>query len=396
MTAQTRAVAIRRRRFPWLRLCIGASCIGALIALFLIPGITPWVLQFEQWTGDWRTAYFSDRLSGQHPLVAIVTINDDTLKDYASSPIDRGLLARIVRAVDAAGARAIGLDVFFLKKTEPEKDQALLTALHDARAEVVLGAIDERGDLQPFQRDFQQAFLAQAGRHVGYLQLRHERDDVVRKMARPAEDSAFSDSFARQLAKAGGSEEADDGRPISWLLPPKDGGDTFLTIPAQDLFEDFSNQTSDALSSAAAQLKDRIVLIGGDFPFRDRHRTPLSARTHKTMAGTTIQAQMVAALLDPGRRVSELKSESARILLVSLAVTGFALGWTLWASRIVDFFASSFATGALMAVDAVTFIEWRLILPFTLAFVTWVLAVTAGRSIRSVADWIVGKKEAVA
>ncbi len=388
MGSEARTRRIRGRRFPWIRVLIAAGCVLALMALFLVPAFAPWFLRFEHWTADWRTAFFSERLSTAHPKIAVVTINDATLRDLPSSPIDRGLLARIVKAIDAAGARAIGLDIYFLKKTDPDKDQALVDALRGARAQIVLGAIDERGELEDFQREFQTAFLARVGRPAGYLNLRHERDDVVRYAAAPMPGSAYPESFARLLAKTMAPADDEPARAISWLLPPKNGEETFRTIPAQDLFDP-------SKPDAGAALKDRIVLIGGDFPFRDRHRTPLSVLTGEGVPGVMIHAQIIAGLLDPGRKISELHAKAATLLLATLAVTGFALGWGLWQSTFIGFLAWSFATGILLAVDAVVFMELHLLLPFTLAFFAWFMAVTAGREAHFVRNWVAQGRERI-
>jgi len=370
----------------WFSAAVGLGSLVALIALLIAPAFAPWVLRFEHWTADWRTAYLSDQPTTQHPKVSLVIINDDTLKDYPSSPVDRGLLARIINAIDSGGARAIGLDILFLKRTEDAKDQELLDALRNAKAEIVLGAVDERGDLQPFQREFQSAFLARIGRSVGYLNLRHERDSVVRYAAQPRSEGAYPKSFARLLAAAGGSDLTDEGQTIPWQLPPTDGTANFLTIPAQDLLA--------GGEAVAKQLKDRIVIIGGDFPLRDRHRTPLSLLSGENMIGVAIHAQMVVAKLDPKRTIVELSPTAVRVLLVVLGVTGFALGWLMWESRIVHLIGWSFATAALVAIDALLFVEGRLLLPFTLALLAWFLGVTAGRSLRTSGEGLFRRRKA--
>jgi adenylate cyclase len=347
---------------------------AALVALLFVPAFAPWVLRFEHWTADWRTAYLSERPATQHPRVALVVINDETLREYPSSPVDRGLLSRIVSAIDTAGARAIGLDILFLKKTEDAKDQALAETLRTAKAQVVLGAVDESWTLEPFQRQFQTSFLDAAGRSVGYLNLKHERDDVVRYAAPPYPGSTYAKSFARLLAAADGPDQPDDGRAIPWLLPPADGSTNFLTIPAQDLLA--------AGPQVRSQLKDRIVIIGGYFPLRDQTRTPLSLATKTTMPGVAVHAQIVAGLLEPRRAISELGPMATNALMMVLGIAGFLLGWMLWQSAIVDLIGWSFATAVLVAIDALLFMQARILLPFTLALLAWFLGVTAGRSLR--------------
>lgn len=371
---------------PLIRALTGLASLAALVALLFVPAFAPWVVRFDHSTADWRTAYLSDRLPTQHPRIALVVINDATLREYPSSPVDRGLLARIVNAIDAAGARAIGIDILFFKATEEAKDQALVDALKAAKAEVVMGAVDERGEQEAFQREFQKAFLKRVGRSVGYLNLRHERDDVVRYAAYPQRASDYPKSFARLLAAAGGSDMIDDGRAVPWLLPPKDGSPTFLTIPAQDLLA--------GGPAVAAKMKDRIVLVGGDFPLRDRHRTPLSLLSGDGTTGLAIHAHIVAGMLEPKRAISELSVETRSVLLVIVGALGFLLGWKLWQTNIVQFLGWTAATGALLAIDAAVFVQGKVLLPFTLTLLAWFLGVTAGRSLKASGRLLLRKREA--
>ncbi len=374
----TPAAAPPRRSPPmaWVWLAVGIGALAAIAGLLAVPGYGRGeYLRHGHWTTDWRTALLSPRLAAPHDTVALVTINDATLKDYASSPIDRGLLARIVRAVDATGPRAIGVDVLFLKRTDTEKDEALAAALREAKAPLVLGAEDERGPLQPFQREFQAEYLARTGRPAGYLNLRRQSDDVVRYTAVPAEGGAFPKSFARLLAEAAGAPGLSDvSRPISWMLGRDDDMKPFLMLPAQDLLAD---------ADLGTQLKGRVVIIGGDFPFRDRHRVPLSVRTGEQMPGAAIHAQVAAMMLEPGRAVSEVGPLKARVLVLLAAALGLWLGWRLGLSRLVTYLGWGTASVLLVAVDAFAYRGLQVLMPFTLVALAWVAGLTAGRSLRT-------------
>lgn len=384
MASEVQQAAAKPRHVPWVRLGVAFTCLAVIAALLFVPSFAPWVLQFEHWTADWRTAYLSDSAPTSNPSIAVVLINDDTLKDLPSSPIDRGLLASLVTLITEAGARAIGLDVLFLKKTDDAKDKALIDVLK--AGPVVLGAIDERGkpDLKPFQWDFQTRFLQEVGRPAGYLNLRHEQDGVVRYAAGPAPGSRYPKSFARSLAEADGKEAVDAGEPIPWLLDPSDGTTTFITIPAQDILA-----KSD---SAIAALRDRIVIVGGDFQNRDRHRVPLSVRDGGDMTGVMIHAHLLAGMLDKGTAISELGPQAARWLLIGVASVGFCLGWLLWQSNVVSFVRWTLATLLLLAIDALCFRSFHLLMPFTLALTTWFASVTAGRAFHVIASSAVWSK----
>ena len=113
---------------------------------------------------DVRTALLSDQLPSQHPHVAIVGITDQTLSDYKMRlPIDRTLLSRLVDAIDAAGAKVIGIDLLFYRTTPADNDEMLIDAVKRARAKVVLAVADERLGLSQPQIDKQRELLTQTG-----------------------------------------------------------------------------------------------------------------------------------------------------------------------------------------------------------------------------------------
>ena len=78
--------------------------------------------------------------------------------------------------------------------------------------------------------------MPEAGRPAGYVNLATERDWVVRFKAQPAPAArAYPKSFAELLVEAAGHAPGEGRRRIAWLREPRDGSDTFLTIPAETL-----------------------------------------------------------------------------------------------------------------------------------------------------------------
>ena len=326
MTSEMQSAPMERRRIPWIRLAVALASLAVIAGLLFAPAFAPWVLRYEHWTADWRTAYLSDRAAASNSQIAVVTIDDITLKNLSSSPIDRGLLADLVTAIKEAGARAIGLDILFYKPTDEKKDDRLVEVLK--ASPVILGANDERGKIEPFQREFQTTFLQKIGKPTGYLNLRYENDGVVRYAAKPLAGSIYPKSFARLLAEADGKDASDAGDPIPWTLNSSDGTNAFLIIPAQDVLA--------KSASAIASLHDRIVLVGGDFQNRDVHRVPLSVRSGEDMTGLMIHAHILGGMLDRRAAISELTPEAARLLLIAVGGMGFCLGWLLWQSNVVS------------------------------------------------------------
>jgi adenylate cyclase len=331
----------------------------------------------DHWTADWRTALFSDRPDKQHSKIAAILIGDETLANYPyQTPIDRSLIAQIVRSADAAGARVIGLDFVFIRKTVPEQDEALLQAIRDAHAQVVLGTAEAEG-LNARQRAFRDDFLKKAGRPVGHVLFANQpenlsfADHVVRFLP-----DDLKESFAWTIAKAYGEVREPVSRHIAWLLPPRDGASTFPVIPAEALIG----------RPPLRVLRDRIVLIGADFADRDQHLTPLSVGSGKRFLGVLIQAQIITQLVD-GRALFTLGSVGEFGLLLALTAIGF------WLGRTSEFFDSDFVvgligTGVLVTVGFVAFWKYRLVLPFSSALLAWGIGIAVGHYSDVLFKWL--------
>ena len=345
------------------------AVLAALLLADLMPRYAPGLLRFEHALGDVRTSFLSDQLPSQHPHVAIVGITDQTLSDYKTRlPIDRALLARLIDAIDAAGARAIGIDVLFYRTAPADNEDLFIAAIRRAKAKVVLAAADERLGLSQPQIDRQLAFFAQAGRPAGFVNLATERDWVVRFKAQPAPGTAYPKSFAQLLAEAAGFPAGGGLRRIAWLREPRDGSDTFLTIPAETLL----GAAGDPLVQAArGGLRDKIVILGGLFPDMDQHLTPMTSRTHDRMPGAVVHSHIVAEMIDR-RGIGQVEVDSLvlRLGLAVLAGFGFLIGWRYRLKR-QGILLGSLATIVILVIDTIVFWQFRIILPIVLALLAW-------------------------
>jgi CHASE2 domain-containing sensor protein len=373
--------------FPRPVLLAGVVAIlTTLLLADLMPRYTPGLLRFEHALADVRTAALSDQLPSQHPHLAIVGITDQTLSEYKTRlPIDRALLARLIDAIDAAGAKVIGIDMLFFRTAPADNEDMLIAAIKRAKAKVVLAAADERLGLSQPQIDRQLGFFAQTGRPAGYVNLAVERDWVVRFKAQPAPATAYPKSFAELLVEAAGYPAGAGLRRIAWLREPGDGSDTFLTIPAEALL----GATDDPLTKAAHNgLKGKIVILGGLFPDMDQHLTPMTSRTHERMPGPVVHSHIVAEAID-GRGIRQLEVDSLvlRVGLAALAGFGFLIGWRYRLKR-QGILLGSLATIVILAIDTIVFWQFRIILPIVLALLAWSLASSsastrAGGSVRA-------------
>jgi len=340
-------------------------------------------------TYDWRTALFCKQAEVQRDDIAIVLVTEDSVLRYWSrSPVDRALLAELVRAIDLAGPRAIGLDFIFDRPADPKKTEALIRAIREARAPVVLGAIDRRERRVSSEAlKLQETFLTEAGRPAGHLFYGSNRrrfaldEDVVRLMASPLTEPPQRESFARALAEqaVGRTVQEPRARHIAWLCPPdKSGMGLFavLRVPEHDPVDGNGEGLTLLPESWRAVLKDKIVLVGGDFIDRDQHQTPMSILDRKRVPGVAIHGQIVAQLLD-GRVIRPLSPLIEMVCVFVIAALGFYLGHRFRLKN-YDLIVSSIGIMVLIGVGMAAFARWQLIVPSTTFFFAWVGGITLG------------------
>ncbi len=369
------------------RFLLGSACVIVIaLAILLLSHFEVLPEEPEHWSADQRTARLSARKAAQDPRIALVLVTDRTLSQFPySAPVDRGLLADVIRHVSRAGPTAIGVDFIFDRPTEPAKDERLIAVLKDAAAPVIVGEIDEAGRLTAEQLAYQRNFLARTGRPRGHLFFEINRprlvisDQVIRfTLERPGQKS-----LPELLAEAGGHVERHQARlwgaifPVSdriaWLRPPSNGSQTFLTLDAQSVIDLGARNEPDMLKD---MLGGRIVLVGVDVSDRDQHLTPLSVLTDTRFPGVFIQAQIVGQLLD-GRAIHALSWGTELIALLVVAGVGFYLGsrYRLWRE---EFIVEIIGAAVLVALGFLTFAAASLIIPYTSLLLAWLAGTIAG------------------
>lgn len=370
----------------------GLSLLIFIGLLFYPQGLQKW-FALEHSKADWRTIWLSDQAPTAHPALAIVTIDPETRSLFkADSPTNRHLLAELVKKIDAAGARAIGIDIKFWKETN--EDEELLAAIAGTRnAEVILGA--GLVDALEHQKAFQSAFIAKTGRKAGHLSFDFDIvDDVARHKWIAPNDAPYPVSFSTLLARTVMPNACSCSKRIAWLQTPRDGGDTFLRLSARTIYLAGSPAEVLPFAAIAEQLKSRIVLIGLHVPVEDQHRTPLYFASEKTVPGVEIHAQLIAELLDE-RSVVELSRPAERFVLCLFAFAGFYLMWRLRSSRRMLFgwslSSAPISWGALtiifIVVDALVFAQLHIILPFVLCVAALFVGMTGGYHARELMLW---------
>jgi CHASE2 domain-containing sensor protein len=371
-----------RWRQLWVPLAVGL----VLAVVLTFASARGWLPEApDRFTYDWRTALLAERASEARDDIAIVLIDEDSLTGYASlSPIDRGLTAELIRAIDSANPKAIGLDYIIDRPTEPAKDAAFLAAVRDAKAPVILGYLDERGGPRPKEAEYQARFLEQSKRQGGHIFFATEKnrltlgDQAVRSMVAPSPNPPHRPAFARLLAEVDGPKPEPASDLIHWQLPPGRGGqDLFLTFSVPAHRDDSGKPTGPVFpDSWRAALTGKIVLIGGGFSDRDRHLTPLAVANPERIHGVKIHAQILAQLRD-GRSLHRMPVWLEFALVTLVGAFGFyaARRWTIkgdnWRTSMV-------ALAVTVAVGMFLFWAFGVILPSSTLFLGWALGLLAG------------------
>lgn len=346
-----------------LLVAIGALLLGTLLHVPHGP---------DHWSGDWRTVWFSTPSRGQHERIAIVYITDRTLSGQPyTSPINRGVLARLVSTIDDARPKAIAIDFVFDRATEPSNDADLADALRNARTKaVVVGTLalhKAEGapvGTTPFERDFHE----RTGRSTGHLFFGNHHspfvisDSVVRTRFHAKRHMSMP-SFAEAIAETAEVGTAPKSDYISWLKPPADGVETFLTLPAEGVLS----------GGLGGLLEGKLVLIGGNFLDRDQHLTPFSVKTGERYPGVTIHAQVLAQIMS-GRELVEPSWPWKLVIAIGAAAVGF---WAGARSGGRHMLVEIGAVIALVAIGMAAFSAFDFIFPYTGTLFAW-LAGSAG------------------
>ena len=392
------------RRTQRLALVAMFSIVVAITGLLLKEHGLLWIKDLDDNFGDLRTALLSERAEKQRQDIVILLVTEDTLFGYpARSPVDRGLLADLVTAIDSADPAAIGLDFIFDRRTAQDGD--LLNALRKAHSPVVLGAIDRRlaPQFQPallttFNEglDVQEAFLKAAGKPVGQIFFEQDTgrltlsDQAVRRIGRAFEGSAPR-SFGELLAAAAKpSATAPPNPTIAWMLPPASPNSRlFLTLALKRPDGAQARPAARDLLPAGWQnsIRNKIVLIGAEMFDADLHVTPLTIRDGLRTPGVMIHAQIVAQILD-GRSVWEPIWWKKLFIVAIVCAICFTIGRRLRAERWLEILYQGAGLGLVWIATLLAFAQLGALLPSGPMLFAWAAGALGGNRSAIVFRWL--------
>ncbi len=384
-----------RSAFPRRALIIALVSLACTFAVVLSGHSTGFLQRVEQGFTDIRTALFSDRITGDHPDVVIVSVGANVSAtratfDQAAIDVDRGLLARLIDAIDDSAPRAIGFDVPLLGAGDATKDQSLQRALREAKARVVIASRTNSAQANPERRAWLDRFISGTGRRAGHITTLYD-EGMGRAVAVDSGVQAIGrvpDSFALLMARALRPEVQRDFSEIAWLQKVDDSSwlARFFNVGGQQPFrllfaEDLIDSTKQMPRRAFA---GRLVLVTTGIAEIERHRTPLTLWSGESLAPIQIQAQAIAQMLDR-RAISGIDSRTTRLALFALACAAGLVGWLRGPG--LHIVGTLIAIVALIAIDATAYAIRDLALPLVPGLIVWLLGEAAGRSLRGILNW---------
>lgn len=286
----------------------------AILSVVIVDAF-PMLRIVENLTYDLRIKYFS-KFREQSPDIVIVGITEETLSLLPyRSPIDRHFLSELMLEIEKKGARTIGLDILLDQATEPEKDAELKKTMASMKIPLVVATADTRDGLLQSQVEYQGSFLE--GLEQGSAAVIQDSvDGVVRAVPMGGFAGESTRSFVAQLAITTGINiSKEDGLLVGFQHGPDRNTPLFPVYPAH------------TVSLLPGEwIAGKIVLVGFELEFEDRHLTPLTRGQPAATAlpGVQIHAQALAQLLE-GREILKTETISNLVISVLFASLGLSL-----------------------------------------------------------------------
>jgi CHASE2 domain-containing sensor protein len=247
---------------------------------------------------------------GPEPVQGLLVVGIDA-KSFddlqARWPFKRSLHGRVVRRLQAAGARTIVYDVQFTEKTKLREDLALYNAIGDAGGAILATSESYHGRTNVLGGDDN---LRAIDSRAAASDLRNDTSGAIASFP---DQVAGLDSIAVATAKRITGEPPDpagfrDGKAwIDFRGPPG-------TIPTVSFSDVLHHRVPDS------KIRGRIVVVGGTAPtLRDVHSTPVGGE--ELMPGAEVQANAIWTALDglPLRSGAPALNLAILVLLAMLA-----------------------------------------------------------------------------
>ena len=351
-------------------------------ALAALLAGSPWTRALEQPVADALVRLVARHAPPEPPIapgLAVVAIDAQSLRVHPDWPWPRARWGEVIAQLDAAGARAIALDLD-LSRHDAQDPQLAQAARRSGR--VVLAALRQRertGDGSEIElANLPAPELRGAAAAVASVQLPLDPDGAVRRARRASEiaGSAYPSLAEAALRVAGGpvaaAEEQGAAGP-SFRIDYRRAHEAFPVVSVSSVL---------AGSFDPAAFRDRIVFVGATADeLQDRWPTPIGPSVAgielHALAARTLEAQ---ALGVPGLRDAD---GAARLVWLGLAVVlGALLRRTPGAWRLPAVFALIGGTGvAALAAVALRGLVLEIVTPCAVTALHYALALERVRRV---------------
>ncbi|MGA9795879.1 MAG: adenylate/guanylate cyclase domain-containing protein [Rhizomicrobium sp.] len=279
----------------------------------------------DRFVQDWEVATIAPS-EPQDPNIVVVAIDEQTLAQLTyRSPVDRAFLANLLSKLISDRPRAIGIDLLFDQKTEPEKDAALEKVLTTSKVPLVVAYTDSPAQVTPAQSAYVDAFVPRRLR--GDVHLAEDQFGTTRWIypGRVDHTGHYVPGFVPALAAHLGVVPPKTQIPLVWHGKPSQA----IPVSKSDDVQAFKEYPAYvAALLPASWIAGKVVLIGSDESLIDRHRWPYAAiyaDIRGTIPGIMIHAHGLSQLLD--HRTPPYASWEANFAIALLcAIFGGILG----------------------------------------------------------------------
>ncbi len=277
----------------------------------------------------------------------VVAIDEPSLAEInVQWPWPRDIHARLIEALRAAGARAIGLDIIFAEPSVPARDAALAAALGP---DVVLAG-DESLIVTPqaeqLVRTTPLPAFSDAGAVTGLASISLGGDGTFRELPR------YEDGFARELARiAGRPHDLPQG---DWLVQSFGPARSYPTVSYYQALDPDNFLPKDFF-------RDRVVIVGLSLQNApeinhggaDAFATSYTVHTGRLVAGVEIQATIFDNIV--GARA--ILKAGTPVVLAGIALAAVLSALTVW--RSTRWQTAAVTLGAVLALAAASFLLIR-------------------------------------
>ena len=302
-SGRRRRVMVIARQIGWLRLALSILALGLTVCVARFSWSVPLVLEAEHALFDLRQIQTSPVVE-QDDRIVLIPYTDETLINTAvRSPLDRVILAKTLKRLDAMGAKAIGIDVL-IDQPQPadpiiiEAFQSMKTPTYLAYASANVAKDKILFRQQEFLEEFQ-AKIVNSNVRPASIVLQADDDNVLRSWGKPIPNTPklLPNAMipeAKQFADYHGS--------VVFRLPAFKERPIFNSIPIDTFGDDALFETPLGTKLLQRQVEGRYVLIGGNIQDIDIFETPLSRAKAESESRSTwgmeIFGHMLAQILD--------------------------------------------------------------------------------------------------